>query len=543
MTVTYTTPEELAESLSILRTTFSSGKTKDIAWRKWQLKQVWWMIHDNEDAIVQALQQDLNRHRFESYASDILGIKSDILDQLEHVEKWAADHIPKEAGFIFGTLGKARVRKEPLGVALIIGAWNFPLLLLLQPMLAAITAGNCVLLKPSELAVACETLLVDLVPKYLDQDAIRIVTAGPNEMPEILKQKYDHIFFTGSNKIARFITAAAAKHLTPTVLELGGQGPAIVTKLADVDLAAKRIAYAKFLNAGQICLSVNHVFVDPAVYDQFIESISKWNDKFLGEGKGDLCQIINDRNYARLEKMLAATQGKVVYGRKGDARQRLLYPTVVGDISMSDPLLSEELFGPILPVVKADYKSAYEIIRKMDHPLAIYIFSSSQAEIDEIIANTNSGGVTINDVLMHAGVHGAPFGGVGESGYGYYHGVHGFDAFTHTRTIVGPPTWLDKVMSFRYPPFHVKHIPKIEVKNKIGFKRGETLADQKIKSGSGPFSRAKTVISIVVLLAGLFLLTGASDGFKASLFNICSTYSEKYLRPLIHSVQLTLPKS
>lgn len=298
------------------------------------------MVHDNEDAIVKALHQDLNRHRFESYASDILGIKSDIIDQLRNVEKWAKDSVPEDAGFIFGTLGKARVRKEPLGVALIIGAWNFPLLLLIQPLLAAISAGNCVLLKPSELAVACETLLVDLVPKYLDQDAIQIVTAGPNEMPEILKQKYDHIFFTGSNKIARFITAAAAKHLTPTVLELGGQGPAIVTKQANVDLAAKRIAYAKFLNAGQICLSVNHVFVDPAVYDQFIKAVSKWNEKFLGEGKGEICQIINDRNYSRLEKMLNATQGKIVYGRKGKPAERLFYPTVVDDVTMTGNHLS-----------------------------------------------------------------------------------------------------------------------------------------------------------------------------------------------------------
>lgn len=205
---------------------------------------------------------------------------------------------------------------------------------------------------------------------------------------------------------------------------------------------------------------------------------------------------------------------------------------------MPDPLLSEELFGPILPVVKADYKSAYNTIRNMDYPLAIYIFSSSQAEIDEIMANTNSGGVTINDVLMHAGVHGAPFGGVGESGYGYYHGIHGFNAFTHTRVVVGPPTWLDKVMSFRYPPFSVKHIPKIEVKNKIGFKRGETMADQKVRTSSGLISGlfVKTILSIAILLTGLFLFVG--NELKASITNIYSTYSTKYLIPLLVSLSI-----
>jgi aldehyde dehydrogenase (NAD+) len=247
----FTPVDEFETVYQILQETFRSGRTKSIRWRKWQLKQIWWMIEDNEQKIIDALAADLNRHPFESYASDLYGIKSDILEHINHVEEWASDEQLWEAGIIMGKFGKARIRKEPLGVALIIGAWNFPFLLLIQPVIAAVTAGCCVLMKPSELAVASQKLLQTLVAQYLDPSAIGLVTGGPSETAYILERKFDHIFFTGSSKIARHITSAAAKHLTPTVLELGGQGPAIVTESADVDLAAKRIAYAKFLNAGQ----------------------------------------------------------------------------------------------------------------------------------------------------------------------------------------------------------------------------------------------------------------------------------------------------
>jgi len=263
----YTSAEQVEEGYTTLFRTFSTGRTKNLAWRKWQLKQCWWMMEDNEAEILSALKKDLNRHDFESHAADLLGMRQDILEHIKHLEEWAADSKP-DAGFIFGTLGKATIRKEPLGVALIIGAWNFPFLLLLQPMLGAIAAGCCVMLKPSELALASQALLVDLIPRYLDTSAIRIVTGGPQETGKILELRFNHIFFTGSGVVAKYVTAAAAKHLTPTVLELGGQGPAIITKSANVDLAAKRVAYGKFLNAGQICLTVNHVFAEPEIYDQ-----------------------------------------------------------------------------------------------------------------------------------------------------------------------------------------------------------------------------------------------------------------------------------
>ncbi|EXJ90169.1 aldehyde dehydrogenase (NAD+) [Capronia epimyces CBS 606.96] len=516
-TTRYSSREEVESKLSTLRKTFRSGKTKDLAFRKWQLKQFWWLVTENEDKICQALAKDLNRTEFETYGSDILGLKQDILDHIEHLEEWAADEIP-DAGFLFGTLGKARVRKEPLGVALIIGAWNFPFLLLLQPMIAAIAAGCTVLLKPSELSRETEATLVSLVPQYFDPTAYAIVTGGPQEMQHILSLKFDHIFFTGSASVARHIAAAAAKHLTPTVLELGGRGPAIVGRTADLSIAAKRVAYAKFMNAGQICLSVNHVFVDPAVHDQFVAQLILWNDRFHGadksKGKGEPSQmgkIVNERHYDRLQSILNKTHGDIVYGGSGDRAALQFKTTVVDGVHIHDSTLSEELFGPILPVIKASTEEAVHQINHLPHPLAIYIFSQDDKEVDYILNNTQSGGVTVNDVMMHAGVHGAPFGGVGESGYGFYHGKYGMEAFSHKRTVVNLPLWVDKLMSFRYPPFVPSNKSKFEVKNRLGFKKGETLKDQKIRK----LPRHKVSWNTLLVVA-LAIAIGWGIGAKAN---------------------------
>lgn len=500
----YTSEPDFEQAYARLFKTFSTGKTKNLAWRKWQLKQCWWMMDDNEAKIAEAMKADLNRSEFESYAMDITVTKTNILETLKHLEEWAADE-KIDAGFIFGTLGKARLRKEPLGVAFIIGAWNFPFVLTIQPMLAAIAAGCCVMVKPSEVAAASQKLMVDMFREYLDPEAIQLATGGVKETTFMLKYKFDHIFYTGSGKVASFITAAAARHLTPTVLELGGQAPAIITKTANVDLAAKRVAYAKYMNAGQMCLSVNHVFADPAIYDSFIKRLSFWNDQFLAGGVDRMAHPINDQNFDRLDKILSASDGTITYGGGRNRATRNFSPTVVTDVKISDSLLSEELFGPICPVLKSDYVSAYKQIGEMPHPLGLYIFSSSKAEINEILQNTNSGGVTVNDCMMHASVPNAPFGGVGPSGTGSYHGSYGFKAFTHMRTVVEIPTWLEAMLKFRYPPFSDDNIKKIKVKNSLGFKRGETIQDQKV--GQGWLGSRKTLrwwfkVGVLLMAAG-----------------------------------------
>ena len=342
----YTTPEQLDNAYTTLHNTFKTGKTKSLAWRKWQLKNMFWMVADNEEAIAKALNTDLNRHEFESYYADIEGVKKDILHTLAHVEEWAADEMP-DAGFLFGTLGSARIRKEPLGVALIIGTWNFPFIVTLTPLVAAISAGCCAMVKPAETVVACQDLFAELIPKYLDQEAIRVVTGGPKEATMILERRFDHIFYTGSAKIAKFIAAAAAKHLTPTVLELGGQAPCIVTPSADIDTAAKRIVFSKYLNNGQICLAANHVFVDPSIHDKFVERAIHWLGQYLKDGsEEDAVRIVNEQNYDRLVGLLKQTDGKVVYGGKTNRDDKFIQQTLVTNVTMQ----GKPLYSMLLPL-------------------------------------------------------------------------------------------------------------------------------------------------------------------------------------------------
>lgn len=356
----YTSEADVELAYTTLQSTFASGKTKEIAWRKWQLKQIWWLLEDNEALIQEALKKDMNRHPFETTFTEIGNVKTDLIEHLGSIDKWTADQKPN-AGAL-GFLLRPTVRPEPLGVALIIGPWNFPFSLLLQPLIAALTAGCAVLLKPSEVTANTQQLFVDLIPKYLDTSAVRVVTGGAAETGALLQRKYDHIFFTGSVPVARHIAAAAAKHLTPTVLELGGQCPAIVTSSADVEAAARDIAWIKYLNAGQICLSVNHVFAHPSVEKKLIERMTFWLNKY---NKGsDMTHIVNDKNYARLTGLAEKTEGTVQHSGEADAKTRNLPPQIVSNVKLTDSLLSEELFGTICPVVTGSTQDAINSINR-----------------------------------------------------------------------------------------------------------------------------------------------------------------------------------
>ncbi|KAK3168341.1 hypothetical protein OEA41_004788 [Lepraria neglecta] len=516
----YTTPEQLDAAYTTLQQTFKSGKTKSIAWRKWQLKQMFWLIADNEEAVVKALHADLNRHDFESYYADIGALKKDVLAHLKNIEQWAADEIP-DAGFLFKTLGGARIRKEPLGVALVLGTWNFPFIVTLSPLIAAISAGCCGIVKPAETTVACQDLMAELIPKYLDQEAIQVVTGGPEETTMMLERRFDHIFYTGSPRIAKIISAAAAKHLTPTVLELGGQAPCIVTPSADIDVAAKRIVFSKYLNGGQICLAANHVFVDPSVHDKFVERATYWLGQYLkDDGKDHAVRIVNERNYDRLVGLLNQTGGNIAYGGKTDREDKFIQQTIVTNLTMQDSLMSEEIFGPLLPVMKMSYQDACTTTQNLEHPLGLYIFSTSQPEIDYILSHTLSGGVTINDIMMHAGVANAPFGGVGNSGRGAYHGKYGFEAFTHRRTVVNIPSWFEYLLGFRYPPYGKEHISKVTVGNPP-FKKGEGMADQSV--GRSTQDVVKGLMGMTVkwtLLALVLAMVDARMGGRPKLLEV-----------------------
>lgn len=479
----FTTEKEFHTLHRHLRASFTTNKTKDIRWRKWQLKQLFWLLDENEDALVAAMTKDLHRHAFESLSYDISDVKSTVLTMLKNIDKWSQGMPPPEAGLFFRYIGGAWIRKEPRGIVLVIGAWNYPLSTLFSVGAAAIAAGNCVLFKPSEVAARTEALLAELVPKYLDPSSIALVRARPTDMGKILEYKFDFIFYTGSTRVGRIIAAAAAKHVTPTALELGGQAPAIVGKTADIDVCAKRLVAAKLTNLGQICVCVNHVFVDPQVHDVLVARLIYWAQHFCsGDGLAGLGRMVTERHFDRLYDLLSRTAGKKVFEGKHSRNDRLIHPTVVTDVTMDDSLLSEELFGPVLPVVKKTVPEALEILRDSPSPLGLYIFSNSLSEVDTILNSTNSGGVTINDVAIHPDVPSAPFGGVGDSGYGAYHGKWGFDTFSHNRTVVRLPGWVDRFVGWRYPPFDVKNRTETDVP-RPSFKKGETLEDQ--TSGSG----------------------------------------------------------
>ncbi|KAL3447691.1 Aldehyde/histidinol dehydrogenase [Aspergillus insuetus] len=503
----YTSEADVELAYTTLQRTFKSGKTKEIAWRKWQLKQIWWMVDENEELIRAALKKDMNRHPFETTFTECANVKGDLIEHLKNIDKWTADQKP-DAG-LMGFLLRPTVRPEPLGVALVIGPWNFPFSLLVQPLIAAVTAGCAVLLKPSEVTTAVQQLFVDLVPKYLDSDAVRVVTGGAAETGRLLQRKFDHIFFTGSVPVARHIAAAAAKHLTPTVLELGGQCPAIVGASADIEAAAKDIAWIKYLNSGQICLSVNHVFAHPSIERKLIERMTYWFNEYNKGAADTMTHIVNDKNYLRLTGLAEKTEGKVEYDGVRDAKTRKLPPTIVSDVKLTDSLLSEELFGTICPVVKASTKEAIDSINSLPHPLAIYVFSGDQNEIDRIISSTLSGGVTVNGVLIHAMVPGAPFGGVGDSGHGAYHGDYGFKSFTHYRTIARPTPFFFKATAFLRPPYTSANIKKLAVRNSAGIKKNWSLEKERESHKRG-LVIAKS-LRLLKVLAWALVLLGFAD--------------------------------
>ncbi|PYH92304.1 aldehyde dehydrogenase [Aspergillus ellipticus CBS 707.79] len=463
-----------ATAYESVQAAFASGRTKSKEWRRHQLKRAWWMVEDNKDRIFAALHADLNKHPYESSLAEITMVQKDILHTLDNLDNWTKDEKPTRRdpiNFFGGTV----VRKEPLGVALIIASWNVAITLALQPMVAAIASGCAVIVKPSDLSQACQDLLMEIIPEYLDQDAIRCVSAGPHEMKYILEHRFDHIFYTGSPNTAKIIYAAAAKYLTPVTLELGGQGPAIIMPSANIDLAAKRIAATKFALAGQVCVNVNHILVHPSVRGALVTSLIKYFDEFIG-GKGNkadyYCHIVNERNFDRLESLLQKTSGKIVYDGIRNRDTRYFGPTIVVDVKPDDSLLSEELFGPILPIIDADFDTAISFTRSLECPLALYAFTNEESEKRRVRNETLSGGVTFNDCMVHAAALDAPFGGVGNSGIGRYHGQHGILTFSHLRAYSdGFPEWMERFMGARYPPYTIETTNKLAPPVKAPFDR------------------------------------------------------------------------
>ncbi|XP_021908340.1 aldehyde dehydrogenase family 3 member F1 [Carica papaya] len=450
----------IEESLVELRQTFKSGKTRDLSWRKAQLRAIIELIHDNEEKIFGVLRQDLGKHSTEAYRDEVGVVERSANNALNCVEKWMA---PKKNNLpLLFFPAKGGVIPEPFGTVLIISSWNFPFSLSMDPLIGAISAGNTVVLKPSELAPACSSFLAHIIPLYLDPKAIKVLEGGSEVAEQLLQQKWDKIFFTGSARVGRIVMTAAAKHLTPVTLEHGGKCPAILDKLSapwEKKVAVKRIVGAKWgLCNGQACIGVDYVVVEHEIAHSVIELMKKMIKEIFGESPKDsncLSRIINKSHFERLRNLIKDPRvaASIVHGGSMDEEKLIIEPTILLDPPLDSKMMNEEIFGPFLPIIRLqNIQESIEFINSKSKPLAIYAFTKDEAFKKQILSETSSGSVAFNDVVVQFLCEALPFGGVGQSGMGRYHGKYSFDTFSHEKAVMHGRFFPE--IEPRYPPWN-----------------------------------------------------------------------------------------
>ena len=434
-----------------LRNSYNEGVTRPLAWRKDQLEQMVKMLEENESAFLDALATDLGKPRVEGFITDIAFVTSEVKSMIKNLKKW---NKPERVGTpLVAMPGKSRLIPEPVGVVLVIAPWNYPIHLLLVPVAGAIAAGNAVVMKPSEVTTNTSALLASLVPKYLDTSAIALVEGGVPETTDLLEQHFDHIFYTGNGTVGRIVMAAAVKNLTPVTLELGGKSPVIIDASANLRVAARRIAWGKWLNAGQTCIAPDYVMVNSSVRDGFIDELGKAITEFFGDDPKEsdsYGRIVSPNHFARVSGLMNG--GTAVIGGETDAASRYIAPTVLLDVHPDAQIMKEEIFGPLLPIVDvASTDEAIAHINSNPHPLALYVFTGDKRVAADVISRTTAGGVTVNGTIMHFSNPNLPFGGIGESGMGGYHGKAGVRLFQHMKPVLTRGTKMD--LSIAYPPY------------------------------------------------------------------------------------------
>ncbi len=432
------------------RAFFQTGATRSVAFRRAQLERLASAMERREAALLSALQADLGRSPFQGYATELGVVQMEIRHALRNLPRWVAPQRRRTPWFVVPARGW--VQSEPFGVALILGPWNYPVLLLLSPLVSAIAAGNCVVLKPSELAPRTAEVIGTLLRECFAEEYIAVANGGADVAEALLRERFDKIFFTGSTRVGQLVLTAAAKHLTPVTLELGGKCPAIVCADAPVELAARRIAWGKFMNAGQTCVAPDFVLVAREGRNRFVAAMKKALHEFYGDDPArceDYGRIVNPAHFERLVSYLR--DGKAVHGGQHYAKDLFIAPTILADVSPDAAVMQEEIFGPILPVLEYEkLDEALALLRNRPTPLALYVFTCDRVTEASVLAEARSGGACVNDVVSHMVGAGLPFGGLGESGMGAYHGRAGYEAFSHQRAVLRRATWLD--LPFRYPP-------------------------------------------------------------------------------------------
>ncbi|GAB1357379.1 aldehyde dehydrogenase [Cloacibacterium normanense] len=438
-----------ADILQQQKTFFNSHATKDLDFRKAQLQKLKKVVKSNEKLLYDAIYQDFGKSEFETFGTEISFIYKDIDYYLKNLKSFAK---PKNVlTNIVNQMGSSKIVFEPLGNCLVIGAWNYPYQLTLTPVIAAIAAGNTCMIKPSELPENTMKAMAKLINTNFDAKFLYVVEGGVEETTAILKLRFDKIFFTGSPRVGKIVYKAAAEHLTPVTLELGGKSPAFVTEKADLQIAARRIVWGKFINAGQTCVAPDYLYVAENIKAKFlkvlIQEIKKRN---YTDNVDHYCKIINERNFDRLEKMI--DREKVVFGGETNREKRYISPTVLDNVTWEDLIMQEEIFGPILPILTyKNLETAMQTVVEGEKPLSAYLFSNDAKEQELFTEKLSFGGGCINDTLMHLSNDRLPFGGVGNSGIGHYHGKFGFIAFSHQKAILKKSNYLEPEL--KYPPY------------------------------------------------------------------------------------------
>jgi aldehyde dehydrogenase (NAD+) len=437
---------------------FNSDRTKDIHFRIEQLKKLRTVIQGHESILYEAIYNDFKKSEFDTYSTELSFIYHDIDEFIKKLPKWSERK--KVRTNLANMPARSYIFPEPLGVCLIIGAWNYPYQLSLSPLVAAIGSGNTVVLKPSEIPSATSAVLAKLINENFPAELMIVVEGGITETSEILGQRFDKIFFTGSTTVGKIVYQAAAKNLTPVTLELGGKSPAIVTGNCNLKDSAKRLVWAKFLNAGQTCIAPDYIVVDDAVKDEFLPHVTAYIKKFeYSFENSNYVQIINERNFHRLAALI--DKKKIFYGGETDLQRRYIAPTVLTNVTFDDKVMEDEIFGPILPVIS--YSNLNEVIVKIKSggkPLACYIFTNDRAIRNKLLKEISFGGGAVNDAVMHISNSNLPFGGVGNSGIGSYHGYAGFVTFSHFKSILEKPFWMEP--DLKYPPYSQKKLSWIK---------------------------------------------------------------------------------
>lgn len=452
---------DISKLIQSQRVFFNSDVTKDVRFRKDALNRLYEAIVINEENILKALKEDLNKSSFEGYMSEIGIVRDEIRHFIKHLSKWSK---PKRVTTPLAQFpSKSYIMSEPYGVVLIMAPWNYPFQLCIEPLIGAIGAGNCAVIKPSAYAPATSKIIAQIIEKIFPSDYVAVVQGGRKENSELLENRFDYIFFTGSTNVGKTVMEAASKHLTPISLELGGKSPAIVDKSADIPLFAKRIAFGKYLNAGQTCVAPDYVLVHESIKNEFVEALKISIKDFFGDNpmlNDNLPKIINEKHFLRLLDLMK--DEKIVIGGRNDKTRLFIEPTVVTDITYDSAIMQEEIFGPILPILTyTDINDVISDLKTREKPLALYVFSTNSYIQRKITENLSYGGGCINDTIVHLATSKMGFGGVGYSGMGAYHGKFSFDTFTHYKGILNKAIWLDLPM--RYHPYNEKNYKMIRM--------------------------------------------------------------------------------